>query len=73
MNGTNKIEIIGFTLLVIGTFLWFSADVYFIVPLSEFYPYGQIVFWFGLLIWAIGYMLKEKKAKMDKKNQGTEK
>jgi predicted tellurium resistance membrane protein TerC len=65
MEKYNKLEIIGFVLLVIGGFFWLSEEFFVIESLSSFYSYLKILFWLGLLIWAIGYMPKEK-AKRDK-------
>ena len=59
MHKYNKAEIIGFVLLVIGTILWVSEEYFAIETLSFINKIGQMVFWVGLLIWALGYMKRE--------------
>lgn len=65
MKKYNKAEIIGFILLVLGAFFWFSEERFPIEVLSPIYPIGQFVLWIGLLIWALGYMKKEKAAQKE--------
>ena len=73
MNKYNKLEIIGFVLLVIGALSWFSENYFVVESLESIYSYGRIIFWLGLAVWAIGYMPKEKakinKAKSSSENQ----
>lgn len=64
MKNNNSIEVIGLIVLIIGTLLWFSKDFYIIDVLSPIYSYGQILFWLGLLVWAVGYMLKKNNKKL---------
>lgn len=66
MKKNNKAEIIGFIFMVIGAFLWISEDRFPIEILTEIYPVGQFVLWTGVLIWALGYMKKEREAKLAK-------
>jgi predicted thioredoxin/glutaredoxin len=59
MNTYNKLEIIGFALLLIRAIFWISERMFVIESLTSIYEYAQIVFWLGLFIWALGYMQKE--------------
>lgn len=67
MKKKNKAEIIGFILLLIGAFFWFSEGSFPIEALAPIYPFGQFMLWTGLLIWALGYMQKEKAAQEEAK------
>lgn len=60
MKKHNKLEIIGFIIILIGTILWVSESSLRFDFLTPFYVYGQIMFWIGMLIWSLGYMQKEK-------------
>jgi|AntRauTorckE5430_2_1112549.scaffolds.fasta_scaffold100078_1 hypothetical protein len=59
MTTYNKLEIIGFALLLIGAIFWISEKMLVIESLTVIYEYTQIVFWVGLFIWALGHMQKE--------------
>lgn len=65
MKKYNKLELIGFIILVIGTIIWVSEASLRLDLLTPFYAYGQIMFWIGMLIWSFGYMQQEK-AKQNK-------
>ncbi len=72
MKKYNKLEIIGFALLVIGALFWLSENYFIVESLASIYSYGRILFWLGLAVWAIGYMPKEI-AKRDKAKSNSEK
>ncbi|MCZ4408184.1 hypothetical protein O3Q51_05160 [Cryomorphaceae bacterium 1068] len=63
MKKYNRLELIGFALLVIGTLFWLSEEYFLIESLVSVYTIAQFVFWIGLFIWALGYMLREKEQK----------
>lgn len=65
MKKHNKLEIIGFIILGIGAILWVSESSLKIDFLSPFYPFGQIMFWLGMLIWSFGYMHQQNIDKKD--------
>jgi vacuolar-type H+-ATPase subunit I/STV1 len=71
MKKYNKLEIIGFVLLIIGALFWLSENYFVVESLESIYSYGRILFWLGLAVWAIGYMPKEK-AKRDKEKSNSE-
>ncbi len=73
MKKTNKAENIGFIILVIGAFLWISEDKFPIEALDAIYPFGQGILWIGVLIWALGYMKKEREAMAKKAKQKEDK
>ena len=64
MTTYNKLEIIGFALLLIGAIFWISEKMFVIESVVVMYEYAQIVFWLGLSIWALGYMQKEATEKV---------
>lgn len=68
MQKKNKLEVIGFILMLIGGLFWLSEDMFPIEALGFLYPIAQILLWVGVVIWALGYMKKEKKALEQKKN-----
>lgn len=72
MKKYSKLEIIGFTLLVIGGLFWLSEKFYVIESFTSIYSFARMAAWLGLAIWAVGYMPKEK-AKRDKAKSDSEK
>lgn len=68
MNKYNKIEIFGFILLLIGAISWMADSYLEIIALKDYYFLGQFLLWTGLLIWALGYMKREKEKGKDKPN-----
>jgi hypothetical protein len=60
MKKYNRLEIIGFVLLVMGTLFWLSEEYFLIESLQSVYTIAQFVFWIGLFLWALGYMRREK-------------
>lgn len=56
MSKYNKLELIGFSMLFVGAIFWVSEQYFLIESLETIYRIAQIVFWFGLLLWALGNM-----------------
>lgn len=65
MEKKNTLEIIGFTLIIIGALFFISKNYYVIETLSSVYESIDIILPLGLFIWAIGYMKKEKENKVE--------
>ncbi|CAG2533460.1 hypothetical protein MAR621_03662 [Maribacter dokdonensis] len=66
MEKNNKLEIIGFVLMVIGGLFWLSKKYYAVEALNTIYGWVDIILPLGLAIWAIGYMKKEGLKKKQK-------
>ncbi len=60
MTKYNKLEIIGFVLLVIGAIWKVLEKVVDNELILKFSSYAQIIFFLGLFLWALGHMQKEK-------------
>ncbi|MGO4919162.1 hypothetical protein [Maribacter spongiicola] len=65
MEKKNTLEIIGFTLIIIGGLFFISKKYFVIEALSSVYESIDIILPLGLFIWAIGYMKKEKENKVE--------
>jgi hypothetical protein len=72
MKKYNRLEITGFSFMVIGALFWLSENFFMLESLASIYSYGRILFWLGLTIWALGYMPKEI-AKKDNAKSNSEK
>ncbi len=72
MQKKNKLEIIGFALMVIGVFFWLSKKYYVIESLNSIYGWLDIILPLGLAIWALGYMKKEGLKKKQKQSEKTD-
>lgn len=59
MKKYNKLELIGFSMLFVGAVFWVSEQYFLIESLATIYRIAQIVFWFGLLFWALGNMRRQ--------------
>jgi len=68
MKKYNKLEIIGFVILMIGFILYIASPHIDIKDIYGNEKIFQIVIPIGLLIWALGHMKKEKEQK-EKKNE----
>lgn len=68
MEKKNKLEIIGFVLMIIGTLFWLSKKYYAIEALNSIYGIMDIILPLGLAIWALGYMKQESLKKKQKDN-----
>lgn len=66
MKKYNKLEIIGFVILIIGFILYITSQYIEIKIISENEKNFQLAIPVGLLIWALGYMKKEKEQKETK-------
>ncbi|MDP2527612.1 hypothetical protein [Maribacter dokdonensis] len=66
MEKNNKLEIIGFVLMVIGALFWLSKKYYAVEALNTIYSWIDIILPLGLAIRAIGYMKKEGLKKKQK-------
>lgn len=64
MKKYNKLEIIGFTLLVFGGLFWASEEFFLIEALAPIYSISRVVLWLGVVIWALGYNQREKAGKI---------
>ena len=69
MEKNNKLEIVGFGLMVIGGLFWLSRKFYFVESLSPAYGLSDIVLPIGLFIWALGYMKKESLKRKRKESE----
>jgi hypothetical protein len=69
MEKNNKIEIVGFGLMVTGGLFWLSKKYYFIETLSSAYGWADIILPLGLFIWALGYMKKESLKSKQKESE----
>lgn len=65
MEKKNTLEIIGFTLIIIGALFFISKNYYVIETLSSVYESIDIILPLGLFLWAIGYMKKGKENKVE--------
>ncbi|TDS15523.1 hypothetical protein DFQ03_2165 [Maribacter caenipelagi] len=65
MEKKNTLEIIGFTLIIIGALFFISKNYYIIEALSSVYESRDIILPLGLFIWDIGYMKKAKEMKAE--------
>ena len=66
MKKYNKLEIIGFGILIIGFILYIASPHIEMKIISENEKNFQLAIPVGLLIWALGYMKKEKEQKETK-------
>lgn len=60
MKKYNKLEIIGFVLLVIGAIWKVLEKVIDNELILKFSSYAQMIFFLGLFLWTLGHMQKEK-------------
>ncbi len=61
MKKYNKLEILGFTLLVIGILSSISEKFFSLEFLSSIYDsYGRFIFMLGGAFWAIGFYKRKK-------------
>ncbi|WP_282076201.1 hypothetical protein [Maribacter aquivivus] len=65
MEKKNTLEIIGFTLIIIGALFFILKKYYVIEALSSVYESIDIILPLGLFLWAIGYMKKGKENKVE--------
>lgn len=63
MKKYNKLEIIGFIILMIGFVLYIGKPYINIKIISENEKIFQFAISIGLLIWSLGHMKKEKEQK----------
>ncbi|WP_024771821.1 hypothetical protein [Aquimarina macrocephali] len=72
MKNQNKLEIIGFIILVIGGVLFLIDNFLNLEFLDPILEVREIILYFGLAIWALGLMKKEnlKRKNSERKANG---
>ena len=63
LKGTNRVEKIGFTLIVLSLIFLLLQRQFEGGGLGKIMQQHELFFWFGLLIWAMGYMIREQAEK----------
>lgn len=64
LKGANGLEKIGFILIVFSLLFMLTYRQFEGVAIATFMEKHELVFWVGLLIWAFGYLMRSRTAKI---------
>lgn len=59
-------------MLFVGAVFWVSKQYFLIESLATIYRIAQIVFWFGLIFWALGIMQRKNAGRDNVEKEGGE-
>ena len=59
--GMSVLEKLGFVTLILSVVFMVARDAVDVGPLSAIMDRHEMVFWAGLLLWALGYLQRERR------------